>query len=329
MQKRRKIFVKGVVMSIALLLVPFAVSIWAADDYPSKPIQIIVGTEPGGSDDLRYRSLAPKMAEVLKQPVIVVNKTGAANQVAITFIAKSKPDGYTIGPASTSALLFTPHMRKVDYNTLTDFTYIAGIAGQGYGIVVKKDAPWKTLQELIDYSRKNPGKIKYGSWGVGGSGHLYMETMIKDLNLQWDHVPFKGDAPNLTALMGGHVPVSIATVAFAPYVKSGQARVLAVVAENRMNAFPDVPTLKEVGVHIEGIWDNIGVCGPKGLPPAVLKKLENALKRATESDEFKKAMKTLETDVRFRDSRTYTKMVKEAYPRIGEIVKKAGLALAK
>ena len=189
------------------------------------------------------------MAEVLKQPVIVVNKTGAANQVAITFIAKSKPDGYTSGPASTSALLFTPHMRKVDYNTLTDFTYIAGIASQGYGIVVKKDAPWKTLQELIDDSKKNPGKIKYGSWGVGGSGHLYMEMVAKVLNLQWDHVPFKGDAPNLTALMGGHVPVSIATVAFAPYVKSGQARLLAVVAENRMNAFPDVPTLKEVGVH--------------------------------------------------------------------------------
>ena len=102
-----------------------------------------------------------------------------------------------------------------------------------------------------------------------------MEMVAKVLNLQWDHVPFKGDAPNLTALMGGHVPVSIATVAFAPYVKSGQARLLAVVAENRMNAFPDVPTLKEVGVHIEGIWDNIGVCGPKGLPPDVLKKLEN------------------------------------------------------
>jgi len=327
--KIQKLLTAMTVLSMTLLAPPFGIGAWAADDFPSKAIQIIVGSQPGGSDDLRYRSLAPKMAEVLKQPVIVVNKTGAANQVAITFIAKSKPDGYTIGPASTSALLFTPHMRKVDYNTLTDFTFIAGIASQGYGIVVRNDAPWKTLQELIDYTKKNPGKIKYGSWGVGGSGHLYMAMMEKQLNLQWDHVPFKGDAPNLTALMGGHVSVSVATVAFVPYVKSGQARVLAVVANDRMAAFPDVPTLNEVGIHIEGIWDTIGVCGPKGLPPSVLKKLEDAIKQAAEGDEFRKAMKVLETDVRYRDSQTYTKMVKDAYPRIGELVKRAGLAIAR
>jgi tripartite-type tricarboxylate transporter receptor subunit TctC len=320
---------KGVVLSVALLFLPFTVGVWAADDFPSKPIQIIVGNEPGGSDDLRYRSLAPKMSEVLKQSVVIVNRPGAANQVATTLIAKSKPDGYTIGPSSASALLFTPHMRKVDYNTLTDFTYIAAIATQGLGIVVRKDAPWKTMQELIDYSRKNLGKVKYGSWGIGGRGHLYMETMSNKLNLQWEHVPFKGDAPNITALLGGHVPVSIVTAAFSPYVESGQLRLLAVVAEERMKAFSEVPTLKELGLYIEGIgWNYIGVCGPKGLSPEVIKKLENAVKQATEGDEFRNAMKVLKTDATFIDSQTFTKMLKDAYPRIGEIVNKAGLAKA-
>ncbi len=316
------------VLVVIMVLLHFPAKVWPQEDFPNKPIQIIVGTEAGGSDDLRYRSLAPKMAEVLKQPVIVVNKPGAANQLAVTTIAKSKPDGYTIGPASTSALLFMPHMQKVGYNTLSDFTFLAGIASQGYGILVKPDAPWKSFQELVAYSKQNPGKVKYGSWGIGGSGHLYMAMVEKNLGIRWAHVPFKGDAPNLTALVGGHVPLSIATVAFAPYVRTGQLRLLAVIANGRMSAYPDIPTVNEVGVEVEGVWDTIGMCGPKGLPPTVVRKLEGAICAAAEGDEFRKAMKTLETEVRFRDSETYTKMVREVYPQIGDMVKKAGLAQA-
>jgi len=322
-----KVLIWLLVLLAPALLFKFSDIGQATGDYPTRPIQIIVGWSAGASDDLRARSLAPTLEKALGQPVVVVNKPGAAGTLGLTFVAKSKPDGYTLGSASTSPILFAPHVQKLEYNPLIDFTYIAGTAAQPWGIVVKSDASWKTLEELIDYVRQNPGKIKYGSWGIGGGAHVYMEFLAKAKGLNWVHVPFKGDQPSLTALLGGHIPVALSSSAFVPHAKAGKVRPLAIIAETRMAAFPQAPTLKELGftfdLRVSGV---LGFCGPKGLPTETLKKLENAFKRAVESIEYKEAMEKLDNEADYRDSQTFTKLIHELYPQIGEMIKKLNLS---
>jgi len=301
--------------------------IHAQSDYPTKPIQIIVPWSAGASDDLRARSLSPTMEKVLGQPVVVVNKPGAAGTLGLTLVAKAKPDGYTLGSASTSPILFAPHVQKVEYNPLIDFTYIAGTANQPWGIVVRSEAPWKTFEELIVYVKENPGKVKYGSWGVGGGAHVYMEFLSKTLGLNWIHVPFKGDQPSLTALLGGHIPLALSSSAFVPHARAGKLRILAVIAEKRMLAFPHVPTLKEIGVNLDlRVSAVLGFCGPKGLDLKIVKKLEDAFKAAVESAEYKQAMETLENEAYFRDSQTFSRIIHELYPKIGEMIREMDLS---
>lgn len=309
------------------MLFQFMASAQAASDYPNKPIQIIVAWTAGASEDLRARSLVPKLQEVLGQPVVVVNKPGAAGTLGLTLVAKAKPDGYTLGSSPTSPILFAPHIQKMEYNPVTDFTFIAGTAIQPYAIVVRSDAPWKTMTELVDYVKNNPGKVKYGSFGLGGLAHVYMEKLSKDWNLNWVHIPFKGDQPNITALLGGHVPVAATSSAFVPHVKGGKLRVLVLLTAKRISAFPQVPTLKEMGFKLDLRGNEVlGFCGPKGLPPEIVKKLENAFKQAVESPENKQAMEQLDNEPRFRDSQTFTKLIQELYPEIGQVIKELGLA---
>lgn len=312
--------------ALAIALWAWSPGAGAATEYPTKPIQVIVGWTAGASEDLRFRALAGKMEEVLKQPVIVVNKPGAAALVSMTLIAKAKPDGYTIGNTSSSSVLFLPHMQKVEYDPLTGFTYIAGTCSQPYGIVVRNDAPWKTFQELIEHAKKNPGKIKYGTYGIGGGVHIFMDVMGKKLGLEWVHVPFKGDQPNLVALMGGHVPVSGASSAFIPHARAGKLRPLAIFADNRLRAFPQVPTLKECGFDFDYRWTEIlGFSGPKGLPPEIVQKLETAIKHAVDSPAFAQVMTQLENESKYRDSKTFTRTIHELYPRVREMIEKVGL----
>jgi len=310
------------------VLIILAVPVWgASSDYPNKPIQVIVAWSAGASEDLRARALAPKMGEVLGQPFTVVNKPGAAGTLGLTLVAKAKPDGYTIASGSTSPILFAPHVQKMEYNPLTDFTYIAGTAVQPYGIVVRSDAPWKTLPELIDYVKKNPGKVKYGSFGIGGLIHIYMEEVAKEWNLNWVHVPFKGDQPNITALLGGHIPVAGCSSAFVPHVRGGKLRLLALFTAKRSLSFPEVPTLKELGFKLDLRGNEVlGFCGPKGMPREIVKKLEDAFRQAVETPEYKQAMEQLNNEGLFRDSRTFTDLVYELYPKIGQTIKDLGLA---
>jgi len=298
----------------------------ASSDFPNKPIQIIIGWSAGGSEDMRARALAPKLQEVLGQPVVVVNKPGGSGAIGLTFTAKSKPDGYTISSCSTSPVLFLPHLQKIEFDPIKDFTYIAGTATQPYTIAVRSDAPWNTLDELLEYVKNNPGKIKYGSPGLGHYCQIYMELLAKGRGLNWVHIPFKGDQPAITALLGGHIPVSANSSAIIPHHKGGKARMLAVVAESRVAAFPQIPSLKEYGFKFDlRSSEVLGFSGPKGMPPEVVKKLENAFKLAMEAPEYKRVMEQLDNEPKFRDSATFTKLIEELYPRIGEMIKEAGV----
>lgn len=318
---------KGLIVLLPVLfLFQFTARAQAASDYPNRPIQLIVGWTAGASEDMRARGLAPTLEKVLGQPVVVVNKPGAASTIALTLVAKSKPDGYTIASSPAAPVLFLPHQQKLEYDPLTDFTYIAGTAVQPFGIAVKSDAPWKTLRELIDYIHNNPGKIKYGSWGIGGAGHVHMDLFGRTADLKWVHVPFKGDQPNITALLGGHIPVASISSAFVPHVRAGKMRLLAVLGEKRSAAFPQVPALKEFGLNIDlRAGEVLGFAGPKGLPPEIVSKLENAFKQAVESPENKQVMEQLANEANFSDRKTFTKLIHELNVSTGEMIKQLGI----
>jgi tripartite-type tricarboxylate transporter receptor subunit TctC len=322
----KNFLINWIALGIILSIWSLANTVQAASDFPIKPITIIIGWSAGASEDMRARALAPKLGEVLGQPVVVVNKPGASGTLGLTSTAKSKPDGYTISSGSTSPILFTPHLQKLEYNPINDFTYIAGTATQPYVIAVRSDSPWKTLEDLLEHVKNNPGKIKYGSPGLGHYCHIYMEVLAKSKGLNWVHVPFKGDQPCITALLGGHIPVAAGSSALIPQAKAGKLRMLAVVAETRLASFQQIPTLKEFGFKFEMRANEVlGFCGPAGMPPEVVKKFENAFKQAVGSTENKNIMEQLDNEAKFRDSQTFTKLVHELYPRIGEMIKQAGL----
>jgi len=315
-----------IILLVVAFLFQFTPNAQAAGEYPTRPIELIFPYASGGSADLRVRALAPKMGEILGQPVVVINKPGASGTLAATLVAKAKPDGYTIGYITATNLFAPLQLEKIGYNPLTDFTYIAGSGVQPFAFLVRSDAPWKTIGEFIDYAKKNPGMIKYGSAGMNSASHLYGEMFGKVKNLKLVHVPFKGDQESSTALLGGHISMA-SLAAFAHYVRAGKLSVLVVFMENRMAAFPQIPTMTEIGFPYDTrAGDVMGHMGPKGLPPEILKKLENAVKQAVKTPEYAQLMEQLGSEIRFRDSEEFTKLIHEIYPQTAEMIRLIGLS---
>jgi tripartite-type tricarboxylate transporter receptor subunit TctC len=312
---------------IVLLVIVFTFLLtfpsFAAEPFPSKPIEIIVPFDPGGGMDLMARTLAPKMSEILGQPVVVINKPGAAGTVGTAVACKRKPDGYTLVTISPSPMLFIPHIQKLEYHPLKDFTYIAGLMAQPYAIQVKTDAPWKNFQEFLDDAKKNPRKIKYSSSGVYGFGHVFMENIAKDRGITWTHVPFKGDASQIPAILGGHVMASTIAAAWVPHAKEARLRPLVFLTEKRFSEFSNFPILSELGFnyYMGGASLN-GLAAPKDLPDEILKKLEDTIRVAAESSEFKEAAKTLSHDIYFQNSKEFTQSVEKGFSSIGDMIKR-------
>ena len=205
----------------------------AAADFPSKPVTLIVPWAAGGSTDTCMRILAENAAKHLGQPVIVENKPGGGGTVGpATMAATAKPDGYTLSQIPMGVFRL-PHTMKTTWDPLKDFSYIIQLTGYTYGIVVKKDAPWNTLKELLDYAKANPGKVTYATPGVGVMQHVTMEKLARKEGIKWIHVPQKGGIEVITATMGGHVMVGAETSGWAPQVESGDLRLLAVWTEQR------------------------------------------------------------------------------------------------
>jgi tripartite-type tricarboxylate transporter receptor subunit TctC len=317
---------KKIVLWVMVFMFISVFSSFASEPFPSRPIEIIVPWEPGGGTDLWARSLAPKMSEILGQPVVVINKPGSAGTVGTALASKRKPDGYTLITIGPSSILISPHLQKLEYDPLKDFTHIAGLISQPYGIQTKADAPWKTFQDLLDDAKGNPGKIKYGALGVNSFGHLYMESIAKDRGITWTHVPFKGDGALTPAILGGHVMVSVLAAAWVPHAKAGRLRPLALLTERRFSDFPDVPTLNEFGFdYYLGAASLNGIGAPKGLPDDILKKLEDAMRQAADSPQFKAAAKIVSHDINFQNSKDFTRSVEKGFHSIGDMIKRVGI----
>lgn len=318
----------GLFLGAILILFSAETTFPAEVTYPTKPVKIIVGWEPGGQADTLARTLADflEKEKYLGKPMIVENRAGGASGVAAVFVAKAKADGYMLGAISDSPLVRVPHMRKVPYHPLEDLIPVVRTNVSISGVTVKADSPFKTFQDMIEYAKKNPGKLSYGHPGSGSSPHLGMGAVGIRYGLKFSSVPFKGEAPLSTAMLGGHVMVGAWTTGgFGPFVKSGDLRVLALFSRQRIKLFPDAPAILELGGNVTA-ETNFLIVAPKGTPPEVLDRLKNASARAmTEPGYGAVADKFWTVYEPILTGEDLKKRLKEDYEYYGDIIKKLDL----
>ena len=278
-----------------------------ASGYPERPITFICPWPVGGTADQTMRALCVAAARSLGQSVVVENRAGAAGMLGLKALASAKPDGYTVGQIPISVTRFS-QLGSVAIDPLKDLTYLARTSGQTFGIAVPAGAPWKSLADLVAAAKASPGKLTYASSGVGGATHVGMEEFALAAGIQLNHIPFKGGAEALQAVLGGHVEVLVDSSSWAPHVQAGKLRLLATWGDKRTTAFKDVPTLRDAGYNVVVDAPN-GVGAPRGLDPAVATRLREAFRAATASPEFSAACERIDAPVMYLDGPEYQKYV--------------------
>ena len=311
-------------LGIALLLAACAA---LAQQYPSKPITMIVPFPPGGVADIVGRPLAATMEKTLKQPVVVVNRTGAGGAVGMAAVAKAAPDGYTILMALSSISIFPVSDRingKTPAYEMSEFAPIALVTADPTVLVVSADSPWKTLKEFVASAKAYPGKINYSSSGVYGTLHVSMEIFANAAGIKLFHVPYGGGGPAVTALLGGQVEaLASGPAAAVGQIKGGKMRALASWSDKRLAMLPDIPTFKELGYDAEFyIWS--GVFAPAATPAPIVSKLREAVRAAATSPEFKTAMEKVSTPVSYLDAPEFAKYWERDAKRLAVAVEKIG-----
>lgn len=296
----------------------------AAQSFPSKPITLICPWSAGGPTDLHLRKLAELASRHLGQPVVVENRAGGSGMNGPTTMAKTaRPDGYTISQLAITAFRM-PHMQKVEWDPLNDFTYIIGLAGYTFGIVVKADSPFNTFRDLIEYARANPGKLSYGTPGIGTSLHLAMEEIGAKAGVKFLHVPFKGQADSAQALMGGHVMAQVDSTGWARQVDAGTFRLLATLGDRRTRW--NAPTIKELGIDTVSN-SPYGLVGPKGMAPQIVKRLHDAFKLAMDEPEHVKLLQQLDQLYWYKSGEDYARWAAETLKAERATIERVGLLL--
>ena len=295
--------------------------------YPTRAIRLVVPFAPGGAIDLMARPIARKLNELLGQPIVVDNRAGAGGSIAAEYVARSAPDGYTLFVGSTSPLAINPaYFDKVGYDTLKDFTPLSLIAQQPLVIVAHPSLPVRTPKELVTLAKRHPGKLSYGSAGPGTSNHLVGALLAKVAGIDIVHVPYKGGAPALTALLSGEIELQVSQPnTMAPHVKSARVRAIATTGARRLNLWPDVSTLSEAGYKELEIIGWYSIVGPANLPAAVIERLETAIQRAVKSPEFANPMKAEGTDPVASSAETLRALIAADVARWRKIVAIAGV----
>lgn len=298
---------------LALILFLSLTPLLAQGKFPSKPITLIVPYGSGGTDS-QYRKLAELVGKDLGQPVVVLNQPGGSGTIAVTNMARTAaPDGYTIA-ASTGPILRQPHVMKSNFSPPKDLTWIAGLGGYTFILTVREDSPFKTLDDMISWARKNPGKLTFATIGTSSSSYVSMMLLARAAGIEVINVPYKGGSELQAAVLGGHVMVggdSLLNIFPAKDGKHG-IRALASFDAERSEYMPDLPTVKELGYDI--VQDSpYGIVGPKGMPPAVVKTLQTAFERAAKSPENIAMLKTLRQRLWFRSSENYTEWAEKNF----------------
>jgi len=272
-------------------------------DYPDRPIELVVPWAAGGATDSMTRSFAEAAKKHLPQPFIVNNKPGATGSIGFSDVARASPDGYKVA-VLTAELLIIPHM-GIGKVTQDDFIPIARFNALASAITVRADAPWNSIEEFLDYARRNPGIVKVGNSGVGSIWHLAAAALQNKAKVEFSHIPFQGGNPAVLALLGGHVDaVAVSTAEVLTYVASGKLKTLAVMSEQRVKGFDSVPTLKERNIDLAiGSWAGLGV--PKNTPPKVVETLKTATAKAMREPALIEAMNKLNLNAAFANDTAF------------------------
>ncbi|SNS79706.1 Tat (twin-arginine translocation) pathway signal sequence [Noviherbaspirillum humi] len=295
----------------------------AQQNYPNKPIRLICPWPAGGSTDVVMRTFAESAGKALGGTMIVENKPGAGGIFGAAELANARPDGYTISQLPLG-IFRLPHMQQVTFDPVKDLTYIACLTGYTFGMVVRSDSPIKSMKDLVDYAKANPGQFSYGSTGTGTTPHLVVEQFARRAGVKLLHIPYKGNADGMQALLGGHVMAHSDATGWAGAVESGRARLLATYGSKRTKRWPNVPTLQELGYQT--VSDSpFGIGGPKGMDPALVRKLHDAFKKTLEDPNVLAVLDKFDQPVIYMDSAAYTKFAQDTYREEKETVEMLGL----
>jgi tripartite-type tricarboxylate transporter receptor subunit TctC len=259
-----------------------------AQSYPDKPIRLIIIFPPGGGIDTVGRIVGTKLSDILGQPVVPENRAGAGGNVGLDFVAKARPDGYTLAVGSETLVLSPSLYKQLNYDAVKDFQPVALMAQVPVVLLVRPDFPAKTLTELVEYAKANPGKVTYGTGGVGSAPHLGGELLRSLAQIDIVHVPYKGVAAAVVGMMGGEIDMAfLASTAAVPQVQAGKVRALAVLSDTRAMQLPAVPTAREAGIDklVVPIW--YGLLAPAGTPKAIVDRLNAEVTKITALPEIK------------------------------------------
>ena len=308
---------------VAMLAVLASTGAASAQDYPARPVTLIVPWPAGGPTDVSMRAVAEAAQKHLGQPIIIENKAGGAGTIGpATMAATAKPDDYTIAQMPITVYRL-PLMQKTTWSE-NDFTYIIHLTGYVFTAFAAADTPFKKWQDVIDYAKANPGKITYGSTGTGSSLHLGMEMLAEKSGVKFLHVPFKGAVEVNAAVAGGHVMLGASGTSVRPLVDAGKARFLNIWTAKRVKSLPDIPTLLELGYPyvIDSPW---GLAGPKGMDPKVVAKLHDAFKKALEEESVVETLGRYEMIPNYKNTADYKKSVEEQVKMEEALLKRIGM----
>ena len=310
-------------IGVAALVIGATASPGAAQSYPIQPIRFILPWAPGGTTDMLARIVGPRLSEQLGQPVVIENRPGGGSHVGTDFVAKARPDGYTIVMVTPETAMGPSLFKKLNYNVLTDFKPVSLVAQVPLVLLSKPDLPVKNLKELIAYAQANPGKINYGSGGIASSSHLAIELLMSETKINMVHTPYKATGPGMVGLLAGEVDLLVPAMPTAlPHIEAGKARALAVLSKERNAALPNVPTPRELGLDVEVInwW---GILVPAATPANVATRLHGAWMKVAAMPETQNAIRKTGCDLLTSSPEQFGEFIKAEVVRWGKIIKAA------
>jgi tripartite-type tricarboxylate transporter receptor subunit TctC len=295
--------------------------------FPDRPIRVLVPWAPGGTTDVQMRALCEAASKRLGQPVVVDNKPGAGGILAAQMLASgTRPDGYTLAQMPIGVFRYPQMAPRPPFDPMKDFTWIVQLTGYLFGTAVRAEAPWRDFREFLAHAKANPGKVTYGSPGVGTSLHITMEQIAQQRGIDWVHVPFRGTAENVQALLGGQIDATADASGWGELVKDGRLRLLVTWGAERAKRFPDVPTLREQGIDIVSV-SPYGLAGPKGMDPAVVQAVHDAFKAALDDSAHLAVLERYDMSVAYLDSAGYAAAARRQYEEDGAMIRQLGLRL--
>jgi len=307
-------------------LVASVICAWplCAQTFPEKNITLLHAYSPGSSSSVTLRALGEAASKTLGRRFVIEDKPGAGGALAPSYMLKiGKADGYMLSQLP-QPILRIPHIQKVQFDVLNDFTWIIRIVDYTYALVVKNEAQWKNLGELVSYAKANPGKLTYATSGVGVTMHMVMEELAVMNGIRWVHAPHRTTTDMLNAVIGGHMDMVAAAISYAPLVDAGKIRVLAILGANRIKRWPDIATAKELGYDVNAS-SSYGIGGPKGMDPKIVKTLHDAFRKGLDDPEFIRTMEQYDQVRSYLNTEDYTRWAREQYAVEKTVVERFGL----